>query len=287
MLKLFAILFTTAAVAQTPLWYPLATGNHWVYRVSARGSNDAAVVQVAEERSFSGRGYATLRGLPGGDLYVRNDASGNPLLYNQAGARELAWVDSNPDACSRSGKANFPAKYSGPMGTFDNAVEYRYQPTCADAGVEHEVFLPYIGLVQRVETTIAGPRAWDLIYAQINGAIYAAQASTDFTLSLGGVENGAVLARLTLRHTLPEPLALRFNSGQSFDIDVVNAKGERVFRWSDGRAFTQVVRDVMVSSEATWAAAIPVKGLAPGDYTVEARLTANRAFRALATLRIR
>jgi hypothetical protein len=82
---------------------------------------------------------------------------------------------------------------------------------------------------------------------------------------------------LTLRVTNPgdAPVELTFPTGQSFEF-LVERNGEEVWRWSEGRAFTQAVRQISVegsateSYEATW---VPPADLT-GEFRVRGFLTA-------------
>jgi hypothetical protein len=72
-------------------------------------------------------------------------------------------------------------------------------------------------------------------------------------------------------------LELRFPSGQTHDIVVVDSVGREVWRWSKGRMFTQALQTRVVDSyaTATWEASLPSAGteaLAPGRYVAIASL---------------
>jgi hypothetical protein len=160
-------------------------------------------------------------------------------------------------------------KYSGPVGEFVNALRVRYTIAgCADAGVDSDVFLPYVGLVQRMVQTIAGPRAFELVYARLGEVAVITEPEVSFGVA---VDRGAKAVRLTLRNTTGAPLKLEFGSGQTFDVVVRDEDGKDVWRWSDGRGFTQALRSETVSGERVWVVALPE--LKAGRYSVEGWLT--------------
>jgi hypothetical protein len=88
-----------------------------------------------------------------------------------------------------------------------------------------------------------------------------------------------LLARLTLRHTLADPLRLDFPTPQVFDLAVRSESGEIVRQWSDGKFFPQVLHsETIVQGEKNYAVSVRLAGTAgsplpPGRYLAEAWLT--------------
>jgi hypothetical protein len=86
-------------------------------------------------------------------------------------------------------------------------------------------------------------------------------------------------AALAIRNTGDLPLTLTFPSGQHFDFEIRNERGELVYRWSDGQVFTLALTQLDLSpGEHTFSAEIPLSNksdevLPPGEYTIEGRLT--------------
>ncbi len=91
--------------------------------------------------------------------------------------------------------------------------------------------------------------------------------------------------RITLaaRNTTGAARTLRFNSGQSFDVEVFNGGGEPVWNWAANKRFTMALHSVELKPgqtqtyEATWdGTALPdAPKMAPGTYTIRATLTSN------------
>jgi hypothetical protein len=74
-----------------------------------------------------------------------------------------------------------------------------------------------------------------------------------------------------------------FPSGQSYDFVLLNEKGDPVYRWSEGKAFTMAIRSEQFTGERNYVEILePSKALPPGKYTAEAWLTTSgqRAFTA-------
>jgi hypothetical protein len=178
------------------------------------------------------------------------------------------------------------AKLSVPAGDFFNALAIRYPPAnCADAGVESDVYAPYIGLIERSSITIAGPRVSQLVYARVGGVTVLSVPEVSFLVALDNTAyktGEAALARLAIRNTSPAPLVLDFSSAQRFDIAIRNEAGAEVYRWSAARGFAAVIgSETIAGAERNWAETIPLANnagqpLPAGRYTLEAWLTSSQ-----------
>lgn len=96
-------------------------------------------------------------------------------------------------------------------------------------------------------------------------------------LSLGKVSyvpGEPVEAALVLRYEGESPARVQFTSGQRFDL-LVRRGGALVWRWSDDKAFAQVIQDVTLRAgetltfRATWDQQdLQGRRAAPGDYEI-------------------
>jgi hypothetical protein len=77
---------------------------------------------------------------------------------------------------------------------------------------------------------------------------------------------------ITLSHKGPQPLTLEFPSGQTYDIAILNDKGERIYVWSADKLFLQAMRTEKINEKRVWTELLPIP-LSAGRYTVEAFLT--------------
>ena len=66
-----------------------------------------------------------------------------------------------------------------------------------------------------------------------------------------------------------------FNSGQKFDLELIDQNGRTVYHWSRGQMFTQAIEHLTLEpgEKEEWQVKIPVEGLSSGEYTLEAYLT--------------
>ncbi len=265
--------------AQTE-YFPLQTGNLWIYRAGAATRN----IEVGPEKAIDDHRYYQVTGMPE-DALVRFTDSGTLVAYEEGketewarfGAPEGVTYETGMGRCQQQATiTSRAARYSGPIGGFNNALEIIYSGgVCADAGLQRDVYLPWVGLVERTETTFAGPRKYELVYARLGGVtvISAPEVGFGLTLDQSVYAPGSVMvARISLRHSHPEPLALTFSSGQTYDITIRNEAGDVVYRWSKRKAFTQVLRTVnFPAGEKNWTESIPVD-FPPGKYTARAWL---------------
>lgn len=284
---LLLVLLPSLPAAQ-PDYFPLQTGNQWTYRPTRFGQ--PFTVEVTGTAEAAGQSYFVVEGFPGGTVWMRMSDEGTLYAYNPGSKVESVWAAFGAAEGQRYATGIGPCnsiarirakstKLEIPIGQFDTALTIEYPPSgCADAGLTGESYLPHIGLVQREETSFAGPVVYDLVYARLNdGLTFVAAPEQSFTVSLDGATyagGATATARLTLRHTLPEAASLTFPSGQRYDVVVRNAKGDIVYQWSRGKAFTQIFAVVTLSGEKSWVVAFPVPA-DPGKYTVEAWLSSD------------
>jgi hypothetical protein len=291
------------ALAVQPDYFPIAVDNQWVYRSTGQAPVQTWVVDIPRYEFFGDRAYFLVRGFPGGDAWVRMDESSTLWAWDAAERRDRVWAafataegDSyrtEIDPCSRAAQVvSRKARLSGPLGDFTETLRVRYATSgCADAGFTEDYYLPWIGLIERTFTTIAGPRTFQLIYARLGGITVVSEQQISFALSLDRSIYYANLmppvdpqravpvmtARLTLRNT-DQPIRLEYPSGQTYDLAIRNEKGDVVYQWSDGQAFTMALRmETFGPGEKNWTITVPLglKGVpfAEGRYVAEGWLT--------------
>ena len=114
------------------------------------------------------------------------------------------------------------------------------------------------------------------------------------TLSLdqavyAAADSPAMTARLTIRNEASNPVTLTFLSGQVYDLEIRNEKGDVVYRWSTGKVFPQIVFDDVVDGEKDYWIAAPLAGLPAGNYSAQAWLVVEgppKSYSASASFRI-
>ncbi|HSJ13569.1 MAG TPA: BsuPI-related putative proteinase inhibitor [Longimicrobiales bacterium] len=86
-------------------------------------------------------------------------------------------------------------------------------------------------------------------------------------------------ARLTLHATnaTEAPVRLEFTSAQRYEFEVWTLGGERLWQWSEGRAFAQVVTEEQLAAGGTLRERVAWSGARPGEYIAVGRLLAAGA----------
>jgi hypothetical protein len=295
----------------TGVWstfFPLAVGNEWIYSI---GYDNLRVQVLRETEESNGLKYFEILGyfLPwtGGKNKIRRGPSGEILEYNPNGP-DFLWYHFGPPAKpwplesgSRipcvSGSILTPSATSKtvvvPAGSFANALPIAfYQSSCADSGISMEYFAGSVGLVQREVESIAGPVAWKLIFARIDGqeypaASYGVQVSMDCPVYYNNLmppaDNPSPTARvmLAVKNTTEIPMQFYFSDGQQYDFVVRDSLGNEVLRWSDDKFFTQSAgNETLVNGTLRYTAEIKLqsrdaKPLPAGFYTLSGYLTAK------------
>jgi hypothetical protein len=90
---------------------------------------------------------------------------------------------------------------------------------------------------------------------------------------------GSVTATFRLQVNSSSPLTLAFSSGQEYDFALNDSAGNTLWKWSATATFAQSQHERVVTDE--WSAGVdipwptaPDGGLQPGNYTVQASVTA-------------
>ena len=112
---------------------------------------------------------------------------------------------SNP-AHERQRLSRRAAEVKTPAGEWDNALQFTFEPSCADAGLTQMYLVPGLGTVMYETTSFAGPVRCELIYSRA-GSTAAEAPQTAFTVGLDApvykaAETLDILVRLTLRNTI-------------------------------------------------------------------------------------
>jgi hypothetical protein len=301
------LLMLCSLLGADPDYFPLHPGNQWVYRCTGLCAEPLSVIGVSRTDFIAGRWYFLLDGFHGKQALLRQDDSGTVWSLNRETGAESRWYafgttegtgyETSIDPCSRRATvASRSHRYEGRAGTFPATLQIRYEPgPCSDAGLTEEVFHQWTGLVRRTETTIAGPRTYDLVYARTGGVTVISQPELHFSLSLDrsvytvnlmppvdpNLSIPRMTARLTLRNTTDKPITLQFSSGQRYDLELKNENGDVMYRWSDDKVFTMALGEEAIGpGERSYAIIVPLqdkrsKPLDPGKYTASGWITTS------------
>ncbi|MDR4506782.1 MAG: BsuPI-related putative proteinase inhibitor [Candidatus Brocadiaceae bacterium] len=177
-------------------------------------------------------------------------------------------------------------------GSFSNVTRLDFEPNCADGGVLSAWFVQSVGVVKWTSSTIAGPVSSEMVRGVIQGmllpagvfveAIFPEQHVTiDNELPVGpGVPPQTLNVSLSITNNTGRDLIYRFETGQRFEILLINSGGETVSYWSRGKIFIQEVSVLTLEDGNTWSFGGPVElstnegVIVPGgNYTLRIELT--------------
>jgi hypothetical protein len=282
-------LLAPALPAQTANYFPLETGNTWLYKAAARGGVQYQTVRVTGTEKLGDRQYFDVSYF-GRDVLLREDGlTGDVFVYDRVAGAESPWVRlslpvdgtfaSALDQCSTRGQiVARDAAESVDAGDFTNDIQVKFQGSCADAGVTTQSYAPNVGLIRQKQESFAGPVDYRLVYYRV-GSQTASAAEVSFTVALDAPSYFTATtlgARLTLRNSAPDAIRLHFPSSQSFDLKILNDKGQTVYTWSADKLFAMQIRDEKLGpGELTYGATVPLDGLAAGHYVLQAYLTTD------------
>ena len=266
-------------------FFPLQPGNLWIYRTTSTG--ETLTVRVGTPVFLNRQVYYSLRGYTPQPILVRLNEQRDLVTVDEETYREEpvtmfstgssagsgAWWDAPARGCDQQGRTlDARGIHDGPAGPFQDVLEIAYRTfVCADVGVESEQYAENIGMVRRVNSTIAGPRSFDLVYARVGHLEIEASPRGGFSLSLQDAgENLAAILRL--RIDPPASIRLAFPTGQQFDVALEDDAGNVLWKWSDGKVFTQSLQDLTIGDGWTIPVSIP-RPVQPGSYVIRAWIT--------------
>ncbi|MBX9603202.1 MAG: hypothetical protein K2X35_19520 [Bryobacteraceae bacterium] len=291
------LLLTTSAFADN--YFPLAHGNRWIYRDARGASHTISVGLPLAVRD--GRTYFRVTGYTAQPAWLRindnevlmfDEETSQDILVTRFGGREY------PTSASGCDQTAIPQERKVETGQFRAALEIGYRHlVCADAGFESELYAANVGLVQRTETTIAGPRTWSLVSARVGNLTYepGPYTSLNLTLERALIERDAPFDPVRLRATLrfsswpPREFRFQYPSSQRFDVVLRNETGATVYQWSANRGFLTVIGVEQFVGERSWAIDDEIPSIPDGKYTVEVWLTTipDRLLANIATVEIK
>lgn len=258
---LFSSLFLISSAAHAADFFPLHPGDSWTYR-SALNEKFTISVGLTPLATADGNVYYQLTGYSTKPQWVRRGDDGVVYWLNEEVSREEILIDFRPlagawyntpisEPCEQGGQAQeTPVAYRSGSQEFPATREIRYMIYgCADVGVQSELFAENIGLVQRVNQSIIGPRPFRLVSAKVGAITYDERPGVQFRVSLPA----STIVRsdpaspiqtevaLSLRVDGLDPVLLRFPTSQRYNIAIKDEAGNTMYLWSALALFLQVI----------------------------------------------
>jgi hypothetical protein len=282
-------------------FFPLKNGNKWTYRDGATGETFS--IRVGEPVAIAGQTYYKLTGYTEPELLVRvEETYGQLVKWDETLNQEVLltsfepfeggyWLAPSRPCPEEVGQTQVKrGNHDGPAGPISDVLEMRYIAVgCADVGPVREQYAEHLGMLRRVQDSIAGPRTFDLVSAKVGNLTIDAAPNAEFTVSAGPAGSNGVPATFRLQVNSSSPLILSFSSGQEFEFTLNDRDGNTLWTWSADRTFIQFLHQRTVLDEWSGTVEIPWPvapdgGLQPGDYTIRAFITATGGTSFSATL---
>lgn len=168
--------------------FPLGIGFRWVYLVQGVGESHTREVRVLMPENPSDRAGFPIQGYLGGlqATHLIKSGDDSSIVETGAGGVEYLWYRFGAEVgeswvmrigpggsadCEDGVTLTMAAKdevVSVPAGEFRDVIRIdRQRLLCADAGIVSEWFAPGVGLIRRVEESIAGPVTSELTEAHL------------------------------------------------------------------------------------------------------------------------
>lgn len=149
-------------------YFPLAVGNRWEYVDEAR--NGRVIVEVTGVDEFDRKKWFEVRWLDGTERLLQVDAQGQLLELDRRRGEEVVWANFlSPLGKTYQTRNDLCAEGAYVTARDANRVEIAYNNRCLDGGLQSEIYIASVGLRERIQITIAGPKIYTLVSARIAG----------------------------------------------------------------------------------------------------------------------
>jgi hypothetical protein len=151
---------------------------------------------------------------------------------------------------------------------FVGTLAYACGPgTRSDVAVDRDVAQQGIALASM---TGGGMRSTNAVEKTVKSG--SATLATSFDVAQSGDE---VRFALRVVNKTPKSVEVNFPSGQAYDFVVVDSVGREVWRWADGRLFTQSVQNKLLGKGESITVSEKWSPATPGRYTAVAQLRSS------------
>jgi hypothetical protein len=140
-----------------------------------------------------------------------------------------------------------------PVGTYKDVVRISFDAKCADGGLIEAWFAPQAGLIKWSSQTLLGPNNFELNNGKIAGQTLGLQSALKANLNIPktafnlGATAEMAAASIILSNTSNQNMVLHFNSGQEFEISLLNSNNQVLNTWSAAVRFVQGTHDVTIA----------------------------------------
>lgn len=247
---LIAAVGAFAGSANAGAYLPLTSGDTAYY--NRQGADELKLTVTATEgnwrkiQNFLGDDSRWVNSAPSSEaVYIKGSTGKIQLLANfndPVGARYAF----NLGICSTGARlAQKNLTLTTEAGTFNKVVRLDFINNCTDVGLTSAWFAPQVGLIQWNSLTKMSENIVSLAAAKIAGKEYPAALglvmSAETPLSQVAIGH-ALTTVVSVANNSASPAELTFAGGQNYDAILLDANGQEVKRWSDGRTFNKMIR---------------------------------------------
>ncbi len=298
---LFTVVFNCNNFVFSSEYVPWKKGDSALYVDSF---NNAVEVEIDKENE-SWQRYSNFAGL--GPLWVNsNDGDEQVFIWSEEKKRIQLLVDF-AEGSGIMNNVEIPPCNIGvvriaskddvvtvPAGTFNDVIRLEFEPNCADGGVVSAWFVKSVGFVKWSSSNISGIVSSEMVKGLIRGTTFPQGViiNASFPDHIVAIDQeppvnkdappATVDVNLTIQNNTNRELVYKFNSGQKFEIMLLDENGEIVSLWSRGKAFTEAIEVRTLKSGETWSfgGAIELADdegnvIPGGNYTIKIEMTTS------------
>jgi hypothetical protein len=179
MRTILPILLMTGALGAAD-YLPLQVGNQWVLE-SGAPLPEILNIEVHRSRTIGGERYFLVSGYAPGERWIRKGADGAVYaLIESSGMEEklaelrfgAARYETSLSGCRQTAQPVEPMPPDEGPGVSPLTLRYSAE-LCRDLLITQETYTPDLGLTQRSLTTFRGFQNFELVYARVNGKVFA------------------------------------------------------------------------------------------------------------------
>ncbi|WP_321478274.1 hypothetical protein [uncultured Paludibaculum sp.] len=259
-------------------WFPLETGNQWVYRGKSGSRVEPLVLRVGDSREVNGHTYYHLEGSPNGSYWLRRDGD-RVLEWKESSGDEAVWYDfskevgvtyptARPSTIGVATITSLGASVETPAGSFSKGIALSF----GDVRVGNfggsltvaEVFADGVGMVTQDLSTSDGTNPkYELVYARIGSATV-----------IKGPENGIQLS-INEDKTWARVYADDQQDAAQF-LRLYDESGKETWTWSNQQKWFNVCTGNPKYCGTPPDATVALPSLKPGSYVLVAEHGASR-----------
>lgn len=308
---MFFLIFTVSIHPTIASEYmPWVKGDNAVYTNSFNNNEKIEIDQQIGRwllyTNFAGLGPIWIKTDPDNEkVYIRNSETGRKQLLVDFDDTEgtTTRIDVAPCNVGTVEIASKIEQINTPAGSFKDVIRLDFESSCADGGLLSAWFARSVGVVKWESSNIIGIVTSEMFEGTINGKdfpggllvkavfpdpIVVIDAEPfvhhiDMEPLKHPVKQVATVdVQLIIKNNTDRDLTYVFNSGQHFEIMLIDENGKTISRWSHGRGFTEAIETRILKQGEIWSLGGALKlrtddgeDAPAGSYTMQIEMTSS------------